>query len=104
MSAMIFQSVTLGLVIYLVIWTLVWFRKEVRRPMGGITTESWHMKALANAVNGLKQRVESSYIDQTKDLNHGDCIKICGQLYRIGEIEISISANSRVDISAFKVE
>lgn len=102
MIAMIFQSVTLLLVIYLVIWTLVWFRKEVRRPMGGGTTESWHMNALVNAVNRLEQRIKS--IDQTKALNYGDFIKIGGKLYRIGEIEISISANSRADISAFKVE
>lgn len=71
MSAMIFQSVTLLLVIYLVIWTY---------------------------------EIKSSYIDHTKDLNLGDCIKIGGQLYRIDTIEISISADSRADISAFKVE
>lgn len=73
MSAMIFQSVTLGLVIYLVIWTLVWFRKN------------------------------ECCRDSMKDLNLGDCIKACGQRYRIDTIEIIIGDNGVAKISAHKI-
>ena len=100
------NALTLGMVIYLVAWTLTWFKESVQDIQATVhyrsRIQACEMTSLGEAklidkVSSLEKELKEHYWEQVKDVDYavGDTLTVRGQQCRITDITDSVGREKK---------